>query len=381
MMRTAFAVGAVFLVAATPVRLRAQVPALGGPPAAADLVLRRDDFIQLELMTLEDLLRQQAGIAIGRAGGLGSPELLNVAGSLDGRVQLVVDGVEIAFPELEWPRLHAVQLAMVDSVAIWRAMDPARIAIWTRHPTDPAPLVDIDLGRGSLVSRTRRVQLFTPPRALTVAVVYDEVLRSGDEFRGAPTIDTAFDLGAYDNRSLLVRIGLQHGDDRLQVEHLELEDHSHGSFASQQDLYATRSGRNALRWTRPLGMNEHDTPKALAFATDGTLYAGGHFSGSLESGTTVTSNGAWDSYVAAFDPTGKPLGAFGFGGAGQNGDLVRWLEFGPQGELLVGGRFDTTMRVADRTLHGIAGNDGYVVELSPSLITAVPSLPASSASP
>jgi hypothetical protein len=124
----------------------------------------------------------------------------------------------------------------------------------TRHPTDPAPTVDIDLGRGSLVSRTRRVQLFTPPRALTLGVVYDEVLRSGDEFRGAPTIDTASDLGAYDNRSLLVRIGLQHGDDRLQVEHLELEDHSHGSFASQQDLYATRSGRNALRWTRPLGI-------------------------------------------------------------------------------------------------------------------------------
>jgi hypothetical protein len=129
MSRAVVALCSAVVVAAAPALLPAQVPGLGGPPAAADLVLRRADFIQLELMTLEDLLREQAGIAIGRAGGLGSPELLNVAGSLDGRVELVVDGVLIAFPELEWPRLHAVQLAMVDSVAIWRAMDPARIAV------------------------------------------------------------------------------------------------------------------------------------------------------------------------------------------------------------------------------------------------------------
>jgi outer membrane protein assembly factor BamB len=137
----------------------------------------------------------------------------------------------------------------------------------------------------------------------------------------------------------------------------------------------------AMRWTQPLGVREHDTPKALAFAPDGTLVAGGHFSETLDSGVTLTSNGNWDGFLAAFDKTGKPLGAFGLGGAGAAGDLVRWIVYGPEGELVVGGRFDTTMRVADRTLRGVAGNDGYVVELSPSLITPAPSLPASSASP
>jgi outer membrane protein assembly factor BamB len=136
----------------------------------------------------------------------------------------------------------------------------------------------------------------------------------------------------------------------------------------------------ALRWVRPLGTAEHDTPKALAFAPDGTLTAAGRFTTpAMTSGRVLISNGDWDGYVATFDPAGTPLGAFSFGGA--TSDLVRWIEYGPGGELLVGGRFGGTMRIADRTLGGVAGLDGYLVELSPALLTADPAPRAPSASP
>jgi hypothetical protein len=139
-------------------------------------------------------------------------------------------------------------------------------------------------------------------------------------------------------------------------------------------------GDGALRWVRPLGTAEHDTPKALGFARDGTLAAAGRFTTpTMSSGRTLISNGEWDGYVATFDPAGTPIGAINFGGAG--GDLVRWLEYGPGGELYVGGKFGGSMRVADRTLRGVAGIDGYLVELSPGLLTAAPAPPGASASP
>ncbi|MEO8554336.1 MAG: hypothetical protein ABI678_30380, partial [Kofleriaceae bacterium] len=125
----------------------------------------------------------------------------------------------------------------------------------------------------------------------------------------------------------------------------------------------------ALRWAKPLGTSEADVPKALAFAPDGTIEVGGHFSTEtmVLAGAALASNGSWDGYVASFDPHGQLKGAVGLGGVAS--DLVRWMTYSPDGHLLIGGRFETALRVGDRILRGVGGTDGYVVELSQRLLT------------
>ena len=136
----------------------------------------------------------------------------------------------------------------------------------------------------------------------------------------------------------------------------------------------------SIKWAAPLGGSEHDVPKALAFASDGTLYVGGHFTtATVQIGSqTLASNGQWEAYVGTFDAKGQNLHALSFGGA--TADRVRWLALGPNGELFAGGRFENLMRIGDRVLHGVGGNDGFIVEISDALLKTPPP-PAASASP
>jgi hypothetical protein len=231
----------------------AQVPPLvpdGSPPGR---VLHRADWLLLEPLSVEDLLRLLSGIGVGRSGGLGSPEALELAGSTNGRVQLVVDGVDVSEPDLAWPRIIPIQVGMIDSIEVVQTTDPARIAIWTRRNDGPAPQVDIDLTRADLGTRTRRVQMFTPPRALDVVLCYEELLRSGDDFRPGPIESSEADLGQYSGRSLLARIGMNRGDDIVHLEYYELLEESHGSVASQTDATHVDHARARLLWNRPLG--------------------------------------------------------------------------------------------------------------------------------
>lgn len=231
----------------------AQVPPLvpdGSPPGR---VLYRDDWLLLEPLSVEDLLRLLSGIGVARSGGLGSPEAPELAGSTDGRVQLVVDGLDVSEPDLAWPRVIPVQVGMIDSIEVVQTTDPARITIWTRRNAGPSPQVDIDLTRADLGTRTRRVQLFTPPRAVDVVLCYEELLRSGDDFRPGPIELSEPDLGQYAARSLLTRVGLTRGDDVVHLEYFELLEESHGSVASQNDGLRIEHARARLLWNRPLG--------------------------------------------------------------------------------------------------------------------------------
>lgn len=220
--------------------------------AEADLVLRRGDWIALEPLSLAELLRGAAGVSIARMGGLGSLEFLHVAGSTNGRIRIFLDGDEIGEPEFEWPRLQLVQMSMVERVEIRRTSDPVRIEIWTREATGAAPRADFDLGRGTLSTRTRRAQLFTPPRRLSVTLSYEELLRGEEEFRSVPLGEAAAEFGAYDMRSLLVRLELRRAaDEMLRVEHQRFNDNAHGSALTVSDVFRANWVRNRLVWRRP----------------------------------------------------------------------------------------------------------------------------------
>ena len=139
--------------------------------------------------------------------------------------------------------------------------------------------------------------------------------------------------------------------------------HDNGGFVAELSL-----SDGSLRWVQQLGTSEHDRPKALAFAPNGTLAVAGWFTTTAMAidGKQLVSNGSWDAYVATFDRDGRATGALGFGGV--NSDVARWLLYGPDGQLLVGGRFERTMRIGDRALRAVAGADGYVIEISRALL-------------
>jgi hypothetical protein len=86
--------------ALAPAAAPAQVTPLQTPDPGADLVLVREDWIGLAPLSLEDVLARLAGVTISRRGGLGSPDFLNIAGALPGRVRVRVDGVDAEQPEI-----------------------------------------------------------------------------------------------------------------------------------------------------------------------------------------------------------------------------------------------------------------------------------------
>ncbi len=228
----------------------AQVAPLLPAPVRADVVLRQADWTPLEPLSLEDLLRTLVGVEIARTGGEGSPEALSLAGSFNGRVQLLLDGVPVTEPELEWPRLRIVQVSDIDSIEVNRATDPAAVAIWTRKSDSDQPDADFDLARGDMGTRTRRVSFRSPPRALDAVVSYEELLRQTEDFRTNPLVPAEPDLGAYAGRGVGVRIGMHRGGDHLRLEYTAFEEEATGSVESQQDRLDTRLARAALRWQR-----------------------------------------------------------------------------------------------------------------------------------
>ena len=235
-----------------PARVRASVVPLGSDSLATGMVLDRDDWAAWEPLTLAELLDRVVGIALAASGGVGSTTLVNVTGSVGGRVQLFLDGVAVNEPELEWPQLAAVPLVQIQRVEIDRATDPAIIRIWSRDPSlVKAPRADFDLGRGGLETRSRRVAFTTPPRVLAVAVDYDEILRGFETFSGIATPTFGLPEGAFNQRQLGVRITLRRPDDEtVQVSHARGNSNAHGSFLAADDVESQVWVRNGLRWRR-----------------------------------------------------------------------------------------------------------------------------------
>ncbi|MFQ5601385.1 MAG: TonB-dependent receptor [Candidatus Krumholzibacteriia bacterium] len=231
-----------------------QIPALRPERSAPDLVLEREDWLGFEPMSLEDLLAHFAGIVVARRGGLGSLAYVNLAGSVPGRVRLVVDGIEYDEPEFAWPRLFTIQVSGIERIELHRTEDPARLEIWTRQPESKAPVTEIDLARGDLVTRTRRVQLLTPRRSWRVGWRYEELLRGPHDFRAGPGSSTPDQLGRYDGRGVWLEAELvRPSGESLLLRFHDFADNAHGSFQNSEDFTSTSRVLNSIRWDRAVG--------------------------------------------------------------------------------------------------------------------------------
>lgn len=240
----------VFLAAAA----RAGVTPLIGRGEGADVVAVREDWLAFEPLTLEELLQHVPGVVLSRRGGLGSRLYLQIAGSPTGRVRLAVDGIVYDEPELAWARLFEVPVSAIERIEVHRYSDPARLEVWTRQAQARAPITEIDLGRGELKTRTRRVQLQTPRRSWWVSGRYDEVLRGTHDFR-TDRVDAVSELfGSFNGRYRSFDVGFERPhDESLRFRFEEFVDNTHGSAQSEEDFNSARRVLNSLRWSRSIG--------------------------------------------------------------------------------------------------------------------------------
>lgn len=115
------------------------------------------------------------------------------------------------------------------------------------------------------------------------------------------------------------------------------------------DIYLSKfSSAGSYLWTKTWGSSEDEYIKSIALTSEGWLYLGGTFGGSIDfdpgAGTKVlTANGKFDAFVSAYDTSGNFLAALSFGGSanGWGNDEIDSLEALPEGELRVLGRFRT----------------------------------------
>jgi hypothetical protein len=237
-------------VAAAP----AQVTPLTGRGEGADLVTVRDDWLAFEPLTLQELLQHVPGVVLSRRGGLGSRLYIQVAGSPTGRVRLAVDGIVYDEPELAWARLLEVPVSAVQRIEVHRFSDPARLEVWTRQAQTRAPITEIDLARGELETRSRRVQLQTPRRSWWVSGRYDEVLRGMHDFRTNRVGAVSEFFGSFNGRNRSFDVGFERpNDESLRYRFEEFVDNTHGSAQFEEDVNSARRVLNALRWSRRIG--------------------------------------------------------------------------------------------------------------------------------
>jgi hypothetical protein len=235
-----------------PLVTTADIGPLSPEGETADLVLERADWVGFAPLSLEELLRHFAGIHFARRGGLGAPQFATVLGSVTGHIQVVLDGVEMNEVDTNWSRFFGIPVSHIERILVHRTEDPVRIEIWTRPSRESRPVTDIDVARGTSVTRTRRLRFTTPERPVQASLHYEELLRGVQEFRVDPQSDTGA-LGSYAGRGRWIDgLLLRPNEDHLRFRHFDFVDDSNGSYESSEDATHTRRIQNSLRWTTSL---------------------------------------------------------------------------------------------------------------------------------
>ena len=109
------------------------------------------------------------------------------------------------------------------------------------------------------------------------------------------------------------------------------------SSDSTSVVVSTSSGT----WARAIGSPNSDASYAIAVDASGNIVVGGVYRGTVNfGGTSKTSAGGADWYVAKYSPTGTLLWVNSLGGAGE--DALDAVAVAPNGDVVVSGRFAGT---------------------------------------
>lgn len=116
-------------------------------------------------------------------------------------------------------------------------------------------------------------------------------------------------------------------------------------------------------WSKSIGNAQFEVPSGVLQAPDGTIIVTGSFAQTLSLGSSITSDGGDDVFVARFDPDGNSISAKDFGGTGS--DFPRQLLALDDGYMLAGRLGDGSSETfgSGATLTGVGG-DGFIAKFS-----------------
>lgn len=148
-----------------------------------------------------------------------------------------------------------------------------------------------------------------------------------------------------------------------------------GTITVGGDLHSSQGGADVLvlrldgggspQWSTSFGSAGNEHARSIALSPAGDVLLTGRYVGAMQVGTTALAHvGDRDAYVAELDGAGVPQWARGFSSPEATSiEYAQALAVRPNGNLVLLGRFDTTLDfgVAQLTSHG--GRDVFLAEL------------------
>ncbi|XXX75186.1 SBBP repeat-containing protein [Sorangium sp. So ce134] len=119
---------------------------------------------------------------------------------------------------------------------------------------------------------------------------------------------------------------------------------------------------SAPLWSALYGDSNIQSATGIGVDTDGNVYIGGTFSGTINlGGDTLVSIGTADVYVASFDATGAHRWSARLGGSGA--ETLNGFAVTPEGKLVIGGTFYGSFTFGSATLTSVNALDSFLVTL------------------
>lgn len=114
-----------------------------------------------------------------------------------------------------------------------------------------------------------------------------------------------------------------------------------------------------IKCSEPTALNQSNTTSGLARADNGDVILTGAFFGTIDFGTVqLTSNGGKDIFMARFDENGDCLWAIDGGGSGEDAGVA--VSVAPNGDILLVGWYSAVATIAGSTLTSQGYADGFV---------------------
>jgi hypothetical protein len=138
-----------------------------------------------------------------------------------------------------------------------------------------------------------------------------------------------------------------------------------GQFSGGKDAFlAAYSSGGKFAWAHTLGGPKDDEGYAVAVDQNGAVYVTGSFQDTaVLAGTSHTSAGLEDAFVASFAATGAPRWSKRFGSTGKDAGIG--IAVDEMGNVYLAGMFEGTVDFGAGPRSAAGGSDGYLVSLTP----------------
>jgi cysteine-rich repeat protein len=139
-----------------------------------------------------------------------------------------------------------------------------------------------------------------------------------------------------------------------------------GDGCSEDCLLEAPGGGGETLWAEGFGNTGHETGNAVTVDSNGNLFSAGYFQGTVDLGCgPLTATGAKDAFVAKYSSTGACLWAKRFGAGSVTQSSVQAVAVDTFDNVIVAGYFDGTIDFGGSTLTSEGGYDFFIAKFSP----------------